>query len=290
LSGARGGSGWQASALAAAFDQGFGVFGDGVLDFFFDGLDVHAGGEFFVLAPAFDFLAQQHAGHFVGVGFDVGDGELADVALGEEVAGLGDGGDQAGGKLAEAVDVGGDLGPGGFGVAAGELGAGALYGGGALHVAFGGDLLPGGPDELVEAAGEADEFAGEFEEFGGVEFVFVGELEFGFEDFGGLGGPVGAGAGFGEAGVFEAGDGGFALFFGEGGGDLLEARDEEHVVLKFFGVRRGGGVVGLGRAADVDVAIPGGEADFEFLDERGALVGEELGEGVFDFIGKIIFA
>src|SRR5690349_11681309 len=97
------------SGAATALDEGLGVFGDGVLDFGFDGLDFHGGGEFFVLLPALTFLGAPAAA--IGCeGLDIGDGEFADMALGEEVAGLGNGGDEAGGELAESVEVGGDLG------------------------------------------------------------------------------------------------------------------------------------------------------------------------------------
>src|SRR6185295_15592180 len=106
----------------------------------------------------------------------------------------------------------------------------------------------------------------------------------------GLGGPFGTGTGFGKACVAEAGDGGFALFFSKGGGDLLEAGNQEHVVLEFLVVGGGAGIGGLGGSGDIHVAIPGGEADFEFGDEGGALIGEKFGQRVFDFIGEVVVA
>ncbi len=240
------------------------------------------------MAPALHFLADHHAGHFVGVGFDVRDGELADVTLGEEVTRLGDGGDETGAELAEAVDIRGDLSAGDFGVAGDEAGTGTLHRVGAFHFGFGGDLLPGGPDELIEAAGEGDEFAHEVEETGGVEVVAVGELELGFEDFDGLGGPIGTGAFFRKSRIGETLDGGFTLFFGEGGGELDKTGDEKGEIVEFLGVGSGLGIGLLAGAGDIDLTIPGGEAFLEFREKWSALVGEEFGQSVLDFVGEII--
>ena len=72
------------------------------------------------------FLAHQHAGHLVGVGFDIGDGEFADMLLGEKIARLGDRGDQARGELAEPIDIASKLGARNLLIADGKFREGAL--------------------------------------------------------------------------------------------------------------------------------------------------------------------
>ena len=60
--------------------------------------------------------------------------------------------------------------------------------------------------------------------------------------------------------------------------------------MSLFGVgggldrRRGAG------GGDFHLAVPGGETVLEFFEKSGALLGEQLGQGVLDFVGEIIFA